>query len=189
MKTLLHNTRHSSFDFIECLKEKVTMLHPLNSNSSIEVDLTDLESASDESGLQQYIGTRTDLLSDLSDDQVMPHTSTSTTATDDSATERFSGGDSLVDRVSSTYDCQVLVETTHVYKATILKEIFSNEKVSGDRLRRVQGLSQYPDVNIRELEASLMPGKYNLSNKRVKIKIIALNNENDWNDDYLQQGS
>ena len=161
VKTILNNTGHSSFDFIQCLSEKLTMLHPLNPNSSIGVDLTNLDSEADEADLRSYIGTRTDLISAITDDEVIATiatTSTAIPAAEDSSSSRFSGGDSLVDRVSSNNDCQVLVENKHVYKATILKEIFTNEKVSGDRLRRVQGLSQYPQAEMSEMEDSIMPG-------------------------------
>ena len=49
--------------------------------------------------------------------------------TETPVTETVSGGDTLVDRVSVSTDCQVVVEGKSVYKATVLKEIFSNDKV------------------------------------------------------------
>ena len=139
-----------SFDFVEEINNQVTLLHPISPHKHVGVDLTDFES--DEPGITALVGTGAAYVQPT---VVQP---TEALATETPVPDTVSGADTLVDRLSVSKDCQVDVQGKAVYKATILKELFSNDNVSSDRLRRVQGLSQYPAEEMIALEDSVMPG-------------------------------
>lgn len=78
------------------------------------------------------------------------------------------GGD-LIDVISQPqstgkikHDPQIMVDGTYVYKATILKNAFSDSPLSRDRLRRVQGLTKFitqgNESNANAIEDAIMVG-------------------------------
>ena len=52
---------------------------------------------------------------------------------------------SIADIISSKYDPQIEIEGNLIYKATYLKNCFSSNPLSRDRLRRVRGLTRYEE--------------------------------------------
>ena len=71
---------------------------------------------------------------------------------------------SIIDMIDHRHkhDPQIEIENSYVYKATVVKGLFSSNQLSKDRLRRVRGLSKNVDSeNIGEnvsFDSSVMPG-------------------------------
>ena len=73
------------------------------------------------------------------------------------------------------HDCQVDVDGSYVYKATVMKNIFSLNPLSKDRLRRVRGMStlntEETDVSI---ETAVMVGDPILVNIKKKVNVTQI---------------
>ena len=67
----------------------------------------------------------------------------------------------MVPQARESYDPQIELDGTHVYKATIVKSLFSSNPMSKDRLRRVRGMTKFTGEQSEadmSIESSIMVG-------------------------------
>ena len=75
------------------------------------------------------------------------------------------------------YDPQILVDGSYVYKATIVKSLFSSSPLSRDRLRKVRGMTKYTDEgndSSLAIETSLMVGDPLLISVKEKLQLFKI---------------
>ena len=153
VETIILDSKYSSFDFLQEFSADVTMLCPMR--SGVDVGVSNINFEIDEPGITEICSGSTQLLG-------VPDSNETASSPDGGPENLIDGSESIADRISEKFDPQFEYENKQVYKATALKALFSNDKVIADRLRRVQGLSRYPDENggsiINEIVDSIMPG-------------------------------
>ena len=68
------------------------------------------------------------------------------------------------------------VDGTPVYKASIVKSLFSSEPLSRDRLRKVRGMTKYTETSSpsESIETAIMPGDPILINIKGELKIAKI---------------
>ena len=115
-ETELNRTKHKGqkCDFAQLASEGKTLLKPLNGKTKI--------------GLHEV---EIDLSMDFDE-----------TVTDD--VEVRVVNDSFIDVIdqANTHETQIEIDSTFVYKASVLGSLFSGDRISKDRLRRVQGMTR-----------------------------------------------
>ena len=85
---------------------------------------------------------------------------------------------SIIDMVpqdqGKSHDPQIQVEGSYVYKASVVKSLFSSNPLSRDRLRRVRGMTKFTDegdTNSLAIETSVMAGDPMLVNVKGTLRL------------------
>ena len=61
---------------------------------------------------------------------------------DETVTDDVEVGVDVIDQANTHHDTQIEVDSTFVYKASVLRSLFSGDRMSKDRLRCVQGMTR-----------------------------------------------
>ncbi|XP_066914918.1 uncharacterized protein [Clytia hemisphaerica] len=85
--------------------------------------------------------------------------------------------DMIPEETTQKHDVQTEIDGSRVYKATIVKSLFSSNPLSKDRLRKVRGMTKFTEDGqeaSEAIETSIMPGDPILFNVKGTLKIVKI---------------